>query len=92
MDITDQGLQLQTDGNLVLYTNTRAPDGEFEAVWSTHTEDRETGTYLVVEERGNVVVYDYTTREELWESNTATCWHGELHCLYSLQRQRKLKS
>jgi hypothetical protein len=52
---------MQTDGNVVLYT---AAD---KALWASGTSGRD-GSYLAVQDDGNLVVYQVSTA--LWDSHT----------------------
>lgn len=60
-------LEMQTDGNLVLYDANRF------ALWNTGTQGRP-GSRLVVQNDGNLVVYERTT--PYWETRT---WGGVYH-------------
>jgi len=55
-------LVLQTDGNLVLYSSTRA-------LWATGTDGKQTA-FLAMQGDGNLVLYD-TNHKPLWYSGTA---------------------
>jgi hypothetical protein len=55
-------LMLQRDGNLVLYSPTRA-------VWATGTDGR-AAAFLILQPDGNMVIYDKSARP-LWSSGTA---------------------
>jgi len=54
-------LALQNDGNLVLYSPTRA-------LWATLT-DGSAAAYLAMQQDGNLVLYDYNDRP-IWQSGT----------------------
>jgi hypothetical protein len=62
---TKYKLELQTDGNLVLYNPSGRP------TWATGTEGR--GAILKIHGDGNVVLYDAANRP-LWATNTDRHW------------------
>jgi bacillolysin len=59
---------MQADGNFVLYTTTEPTVGA--AVWATNTGGRTAGSFLLVQDDGNVVVYDSNGVTPLWASHT----------------------
>ena len=57
-------LKMQSDGNLVLYTDAGVP------LWASNTNGTSTGNYAVMQSDGNLVVYS-STHQPLWASNTS---------------------
>lgn len=64
-------LEMQTDGNLVLYTLNRT------AKWATNTNGRG-GAYAVMQSDGNFVLYDWNHRP-LWAAGTEG--HADAHVI-----------
>ena len=61
-----QYVEMQTDGNLVIYGASR------NALWNSNTHDHP-GAYLAIQNDGNVVIYDQNHTKALW--STHTCCH-----------------
>ncbi|MGC0313238.1 hypothetical protein [Kitasatospora acidiphila] len=68
----DATLEMQVDGNLVIYLNTSSGQ-HFQAAWSTHTWGN-AGAYLDMQADGNLVLYKQgggpTTGGALWSTGT----------------------
>ena len=59
----DVFLDMQTDGNLVLYTSSNSP------IWSTGTNGTGNNNRLVMQTDGNLVVYT-SSNQAVWQSHT----------------------
>ena len=60
-------LQMQPDGNLVLYHSCAGRYGPYHAVWASNTQYE--GSYAMMQSDGNLVVYN-ANRGAVWDSGT----------------------
>jgi hypothetical protein len=57
---------MQFDGNLVIYSGSPKERGN-QAIWASNTWENNANAYLVLEDNGNLVIYN-TKNEIVWQS------------------------